>query len=78
MGMHQFQSYSKWAPVTSGVTQGSVLSSLIFRILIYDLNTNIVIKKFKFSDNTQPCHRAIETRMTYRNYRKISINFLSG
>ena len=58
------QSYSNWAPVTSGVPQGDVLWPLLFLIYVNNLDTNIVSKMSEFADDTKLCHRAIESRMT--------------
>ena len=59
------QSYSNWAPITSGVPQGSVLCPLLFSGHLYklsryinDLDTNIVSKMSKFADDIKLCHRA--------------------
>ena len=52
------KSYSNWAPVTSGVLQGSVLGPLLSLMYINGLDTNIVSKISKFADDTKLSHRA--------------------
>jgi hypothetical protein len=45
-------SYSEWAPVTSGIPQGSVLEAILFVIYINDLPDYLKSECYMFADDT--------------------------
>jgi hypothetical protein len=46
-------SYSEWAPVTSGIPQGSVLEPILFVIYINDLPDKLKSECYMFADDTK-------------------------
>ena len=45
---------SNWAPVLSGVPQGTVLSPLLFSLYINDISSGIESEIRRFADEYQP------------------------
>ena len=56
---------SEWLPVTSGVTQDSVLGSVLFIIYINDIDANVSSSILRFADDTKlhsnvcPCDQTL-------------------
>lgn len=52
-------SASEWTPVTSGISQGSVLRQVLFMIRINDVNLNELVLKFPDDRNTREAFKKV-------------------
>ena len=68
---------SDWAPVLSGVPQGTVLGPLLFSLYINDISSDIESEIRLFADDCV-CYHEIKDEETQWNFRAILINWVPG
>ena len=71
---------SQWAPVLSGVLQGTVLGPVLFSLYINDIMVGTESEICLFADDCV-CYRQIDTCValkTHRNSKRILINWANG
>ena len=64
---------SDWAPVVSGVPQGTVLGPLLFSLHINDITSDIESEIRLFADDCV-CYREVKNVEDTRNFRRILID----
>ena len=68
---------SDWAPVLSGVPQGTVLGPLLFSLYINDISSDIESEIRLFADDCV-CYREIKDEVDTMNFRGILIDWVPG
>ena len=68
---------SDWAPVLSGVPQGTVLGPLLFSLYINDISSDIESEMRLFADDCV-CYREIKDEEDTMKFRVILVDWVPG